>query len=175
MILSFLLSDLGYLAQSGRRGKITWGEISANPLDLIHPRFMLEAKLGNPTRMNLEDVKGYWEFWVSKETEGDPFSFLSGKEGEEADVEGKDKEIPHPTNKSLIMSPSPSTPEADIDSGIPLPCECDTPAMRTTCLQQLVPKSGSAGKSFHALVDLVDALKVSSVSIISFLLHLISF
>lgn len=123
----------------------------------------------------MDDIKAYWGAWAVKQTKGDPFSFLGhrerveqeeqGQEEEEQEGEGEkgrdgDEEDTHPM---INKSHPPPVPELDIDSGIPLPCECDTPAMCTTCLQQLAPKWGSFRKTFYDLVVQVDALEVSPV------------
>ena len=151
--------------------------------------------------MTLEGIKAYWQLWVSKGTKGDPFSLLSGKEKEgeqeqedseenkneggdegenqvqdqDQDQEEEEEETHSRTKKAPTRPPISPTPECDLDIGIPLPYQCDTPAMRTTCLQQLAPKWGSAGKEFNLVVGLVDALEVSSAPIIEFLSYLISF
>ena len=188
--IHFSLSDFGYLEQSGRKGKITWRKIDKNPLSLIHPRFLLETKIEDPTRMKLDDLKAYWEAWVSEEAKGHPFSFLSGKEkdedeedededegkgkgkgqdqnqvGSEDEDQNQDQEEPH----STINKPStPSSSALKINYGIPLPCQCDTPTERTICLQGLAPKDSDTGQAFHALVKLVDSLKVSFLPIYDF-------
>ena len=170
-------SNLGYLEQSGRKGNITWGQIDRDPEILIPPRFILETKIGDPTRMGVEDIKLYWQAWGRKQTNGDSFSFLSDRKGkqreqqeqeeeeqeeQEEQEEGKGQDGDEEDTHTIINKSLPSLiPESDIDSGIPLPCECDTSTMRTTCLQQLAPKSGSLKKTFHKLIGLVDALEVS--------------
>ena len=87
LLMFISLITLGYLGQSCRKGKITWGVIEKNPHSLINPRFLLEPKIGNPTRMKLKDIKIYWNSWVLKEAKGDPFSFLSVKD-DDGDGEG---------------------------------------------------------------------------------------
>jgi len=123
--------------------------------------------------MNLKDIEVYWKAWVQKEAKGDPFSFLSGEGDGEEEQDGKEQEEEeeeeelHPTiSKSSIRPPTPPTPDFNIDNGIPLPCQCDTPALRTICLQQLAPKWGDTGKTFQTLISQVDALEVSSVLIV---------
>jgi hypothetical protein len=137
---------------------------------LIHPKFILETKLGDPTRINLEDVKLYWNHWVLKEAAGDPFCFLTGGEGEEEEEEEEEEEA-HPTTKKAPTKPSTRpptspTPGFEIDSNIPIPSQCDTPAARTICLKRLAPRGTDAGKSFLTIVKQVDAFKVSFVLII---------
>ena len=136
--------------------------MSRKPLSLIHPMFLLDIKIGDPTRIPLEHVKLYWKAWVSLEAKGYPFSFLSIVEGEE-----EEEEIQPKSNRPSTSQLAP--PQVfDFDDGVPLPCECDTSALRTTCLLQLVSKSGGFGKAFHVLVKQVDALQVSLVLIIHF-------
>ena len=137
--------------------------------------------------MKLKHIKAYWNAWVLKEAEGDPFSFISGRddggdsedgsqgqeqEGQEPDQEEdqeEDQELDQEETFTANKSPIPSTSsDIDIDSGIPLPSQSTTPALRTMCLQHLVPRWGSTGKTFHALIELVDALKVGSVLIDNF-------
>jgi hypothetical protein len=101
--------------------------------------------------MKLDEVRAYWGDWVLKEAAGDSFVFL-----EETD-------------------PVPPIPDFAIDKDILLPCQCDSPAMRTICLRQLISKGNDSGKTFHELVELVDTLEVSSMSVIIFLSYLISF
>ena len=79
-----------------------------------------------------------------------------GKEVDEDEEEGEDM----PATGRL---PIPPTSEFDIDQGIPLPCQCNTPAVRTLLLKKLAPEWGSTGKGYHALVKLVDALEVGSM------------
>lgn len=107
----------------------------------------------------------------------DPFSFLNvkgkgkarskGKEEDEDDEDEEDEEkVDESAHPGPQRSPIPPAP-LDIDHGICLPCECDTPAARTVCLQQLVPKGGDGdgARAFHKLVKLVNTLEVSSVSL----------
>ena len=78
--------------------------------------------------------------------------------------------------EEINRQPTASTPAFNIDSGVSLPCQCTTPAAHTTYLQQLVPKLGQTGKTFHVLVRLVDALKVSVMLIIIYIIfHAISY
>lgn len=231
-IISILLypSQLDDLVNSGRRGRIPWGSISAQPHKLIDKKFILKPTLRNPTRMSLENVEAYWTAWALKASKGEPFSFHvwkgkekatgdnndgneeEGEEGEEeeggkddeegdgegeseSEVEGKGKvkgvkekrrrgkedtsedeqeeEGRNPPEPG--RAPIPPTADFDIDQGIPLPCQCVTHSVRTTCLQELFPKLGDSGKAFHNLVGLVDTLEVSPVLLISFLLHLMAF
>lgn len=209
-ITSVLLhpSQLNYLVNSGRRGKVAWGEIDSKPHNLIHPKFILETKLKNPTRMSLGSVEAYWKAWALKASKGDPFSFLiwKGKEkekgGEEEEeeeergkgesegkgkgVEGKKQRDEEDASedeqgeegKKLPASggsPIPFPPDIDIDQSILLPCKCDTHCVRTRFLQELISKVGDSGKTFHALVKLVETLEVSPMLITSFLPHLTLF
>ena len=73
--------------------------------------------------------------------------------------------------EDINRQPTASTQAFNIDSGVSLPCQCTTPAECTAYLQELVPKLGQTGKTFHVLVRLVDALKVSLMLII---IHIIS-
>ena len=143
--------------------------------------------------MHLKDLEAYWKDWVLKESEGDPFCFLSSKgkekekekrrEGEkktdeqdedEQDEENKEDEEDEKENIPVARDPTtPPTPSFKIDDDIPLPCQCATPAARTLCLQQLVPEKGDSGKTFHSLVKLIDALEVSAYSNDILLLFLI--
>jgi hypothetical protein len=212
----FFHSNLGYQGKSGRRGKITWNKILENPRNFIHPRFLLETEFGNPTRIHAKDVQVYWEDWVSRDTKGNPFSFLSVKgkekmaveEEEESEEEGKskakakgksqnkgkgkevevddnnksddddddddddDEEEEEEEEEEKIRSPSP---DVHVDDGIPLPCECNTPALRTSWLQELVSQEGEGGKFFHKLIDLVNALEVSFTLATYFPLYLTLF
>ena len=199
----FLHSNLGYLGQSGRRGKVTWSKIAEDPHKFIDPKFLLDLPFLDPTRINLTDIKVYWQDWVSRDTEGELFAFLStkGKEKmEEEDEEqdkskgkgkGKEKEDDEDEDddedddddeeeeeeeeekeeeeeekekeeeeKGESPSPGPSS-DFNVDYGISLPCQCTTPVLRTSCLQQLVAQEGKGGKLFHELVNLVNTLEVS--------------
>jgi hypothetical protein len=122
--------------------------------------------------MKRKNLELYWKAWFERAAKGDPFSFLDYEGEEEAhpsikstpspdhqSEEEEEQEKTHPTTKS------PPPPEFAIDDGILLPCECDTPTLCTSCLRQLVPKKGSAGKTFHNLIKLVGALEVSSVNV----------
>jgi hypothetical protein len=136
-----------YLGQSGRRGKVTWTKIAEDPHKFIDPKFLLDLPFLDPTRINLTDIKVYWQDWVSRDTEGEPFAFLSTK--------GKEK-----MEKEESPLPGPSS-DFNVDYGISLPCQCTTPVLRTSCLQQLVAQEGKGGKLFHELVNLVNTLEVS--------------
>ena len=194
----FFHSNLGYPGKSGRRGRISWNKILENPRNFIHPKFLLETEFGDPTRIHAKDVQVYWEDWVLRDTKGKPFSFLSVKGKEKMAVEeeeeseegkskakakGKGKEVEvDDSNKSdedeeeeeeeKIRSPSP---DVHVDDGIPLPCACNTPALRTSWLQQLVSQEGEGGKLFHKLIDLVNALEVSFTLATYFPLYLTLF
>jgi hypothetical protein len=194
-ILSFPNPD--FLGQSGRRGKITWGVVNKNPLKLIHPRFILNNKIGDPNRMRLKDLEAYWKDWVLKESEGDPFSFRGGEKGkgtekgkereqedeeEEGEEEGEERqeqrnqeEGEEEENLGAEKQPTPLTPDFVIDHGIPIPCQCDTFTMRTTCLQGLAPKWINSRTRFNTLVKLVDDLEVGSALIIYYVFYLIIF
>jgi len=164
----FSLSNLR-VEQSGRRGKIPWGKIVTDPEDLIDPKFQLDTSLTNPTRMTLETITAYWKDWVSRDKEGDPFSFLSA----EGDVE--DKDINHGGDSRGETSKNPHPDHFSVDDDIPLPLECETPEERTSCLQRLVPNEGQTNKMFHKLVKKVDTLEVSYMVCILSSLYLIQF
>ena len=169
------------LEKSGRKGQITWGVIEKEPHKLIPARFLLETKIGNPTRIGREEVETYWQAWATMEAKGKPFSFFSwkgkgreqdddqeqeddemggdggGGENEKGDEEeGGEEEAQSAANK-IHHSP---TLGFKIDKNIPLPCECKTPDKRTACLKLLGPGWGSAVVVFLAIVKLVDALEV---------------
>ena len=122
--------------------------------------------------MVLEDLEVYWKAWVRLEAQGHPFSWLTGSKEEEEEEQGgyQDEEQEDQENdqegihSTANQQPTHPTPEFDIDSDIPLPCQCDTPDARTLCLQQLVPNFGSTGKTFHTVVGVVNDLEVSSLS-----------
>ena len=159
VLLLFSLSKLNYLVQSKRRGKITWGTISSDPESLIDPRFLLDAKLGNPTRMTLTNITSYWNHWVSKQKKGDPFFFLSvDDDSDRSGIGGisdkEDEDIPEDL-------PIPSPDYHNIDEHVLYPFKC-TPSKYTSCLQKLVPKGGETNNTFHELVKIVDDLEVSS-------------
>lgn len=155
--ITISLSNLSHLEQSGRRGKVTWGEIKTDPESLIAPRFLLKAKLGNPTRMSLKDLTAYWDHWASKDKKGDPFSFsLDGN---------SDKASSNAVDEDVAEEPTAVTPDHhSVDDDIPFPFLCKTPSTRTDCLQKLVPNRGEINKTFHTLVEMVDTLEVSSMS-----------
>ena len=157
VLLLFSLSNLNYLVQSKRTGRIPWGIISSNPGSLIAPRFILDTSLENPTRMSLQDLTSYWNHWVSKQKKGDPFSFLSAGDGGNQDSasDKEDENIP----KDFPISPD----HHNIDDGVLYPFKC-TPSKYTSCLERLVPKEGETNKIFHKLVKIVDGLDVSSRS-----------
>ena len=145
---------------------ITWGEIKADPKSLINPKFLLKAKLGNPTRMSLKDITAYWNHWVFKNKKGDPFSFGAdsnsdkGKSDEDND-ESKGSNGGKDTAGGL---PASSPDHSRIYDNIPHPLLCKTTSMRTSCLQKLVPNRNETTKTFHALVQMVDTLEVSTVT-----------
>lgn len=56
-----------------------------DPKSLIASRFLLKAKLENPSRMSLVAINMYWNHWVDKSRKGDPFSFLNGNERQQGD------------------------------------------------------------------------------------------
>jgi hypothetical protein len=97
-----------------------------------------------------------WGDWVLKEAAEDPFVFLE-----------EDQDQTHPQ----------FLPNLDfaIDEGILLPCQHETTAVCTICLQQLVFKEDDSGKTFYELVGLVDTLEVSSLLVIIFSLYIILF
>jgi hypothetical protein len=139
----------------------------------------------------LTDIKVYWQDWVSRDTEGEPFAFLSTKgkekmeEEEEDEEQGKSKgkgkgkekddddddeeqeqeqeqeeQEEEEEEKEESPLPCPSS-DFNVDYGISLPCQCTTPVLRTSCLQQLVAQKGKGGKLFHGLANLVNTLEVS--------------
>jgi len=173
--VTIFLSNLSQLEQSGRKGRITWGKIKTDPKSLINPEFLLKTKLGNPTRMSLKDISAYWNHWISKDKEGDPFSFLddSSVKGESDDA--SDKSDDDGVGEGGADKPSVIPPDHfSIDHKIPSPILCDTPNSRTNCLQKLVSKGDQTSKTFHTLVKLVDAFGVSfiirhTISIISYI------
>ena len=166
-------TNLSNPEQSGRRGKIAWSEIRTDPESLINPRFLLKAKLSNPTRMTLKDITAYWNHWASKGSKSDPFAFRldsSSNRGKEGNSSGKgkgkdvDEDDDEDDDEDEDIAEKLLPPDHhDIDDDIPLPSQCKTPRLRTNCLQKLVPGSNEINKSFHRLVKMVDALKVSSV------------
>ena len=135
---------------------------------MIDPRFLLEAKLGNPTRMSLSAVTAYWKHWSSKSQKGDPFSFLnlddsdddrdkSGSKSGESEKDGG--------NRGDDGAGNPSTSSPDhfaIDDNIPYPLLCET-SERTGCLQALVSTQGQVNKTFHQVVRMVDSMEVSPI------------
>ena len=158
-------TNLSNPEQSGRRGKITWGELRTDPESLIDSRFLLEAKLNNPTRMPIKDITPYWKHWAFKGRKRDPFSFTPdnssdrGKEDNDSD-KGRDDDYCDDDD----FSEKPVAPDHHgIDDDIPLPSQCKTPSSRTNCLQKLVPTTNKINKSFHGLVKMVDAFEVSSM------------
>jgi len=127
--------------------------------------------------MQMKGIEAYWNHWVSLAKAGSPFSFLSvdkgqgigssrdagkkdGVEGEEdVDDEGgprDDEESNKALTEPLVFA---------IDEGILLPCECMTPAERSSCLQDLAPGDNETSKTFVKLVELVDALEVSVIPV----------
>jgi len=142
---------------------IPWSEIRTDPESLIDSRFLLKTKLSNPTRMSLKDITVYWNHWVSKEKKRDPFSFIPDNSSEKGKEDyGSDKGDDGDDGDDITEKPF-SLDHYSIDDDIPLPCQCETPSVRTNCLEKLVPGSNEISKSFHRLVKMVDALKVSSV------------
>ena len=175
---------------SGRRGRITWREIKADPESFIVSRFLLKTKLENPTRMSLKDVTAYWKHWVLQDKKGDPFSFSlddnsdqgaggsgKGDGGSGKDDGGSDKGDGD-SDKSDGNGDKEDGDKIDIDKyaekltvfsldlyaiddGIPLPLLCNTPSARTHCLQKLVSNRSQTNKTFHELVEIVDTIEVS--------------
>ena len=125
--------------------------------------------------MSLKDISAYWNHWISKDKEGDPFSFLddSSVKGESDDA--SDKSDDDGVGEGGADKPSVIPPDHfSIDHKIPSPILCDTPNSRTNCLQKLVSKGDQTSKTFHTLVKLVDAFGVSfiirhTISIISYI------
>jgi hypothetical protein len=164
--------NLSYLVQSGRRGKITWGEIQSDPESLISPRFLLKVKLENPTRMPLKDITAYWNHWASKDQKGDPFSFDLNEPSEK----GKGDDDNNSSDEDDEEQPPPASPSHyTIDDNIPHPSLCKTPSTRSNCLQQLVPDRNNITKAFHKLVEMVDIMEVSSMSNVQSPLYLTQF
>ena len=132
--------------------------------------------------------------------EGDPFSFLSVEsddEDKDSDHGNRDKDSTHGDGNqnsthgggdqdSLNGGGDQDSPNGggdqdlppdsfSIDDDIPLPFQCTTSNERTSCLQKLVPDRNEITKTFHGLVERVDALKVSYVLSMSSPLYLIQF
>ena len=158
-------TNLSNPEQSGRRGKITWGELRTDPESLINSRFLLEPKLSNPTRMPLKDIIPYWKHWASKGRKRDPFSFTPDNSSDRSNEDnGSDKGKNDDDGDDDDFPENPvSLDHHGIDDDIPLPFQCKTPSSRTNCLQKLVPTSNEINKSFHGLVKMVDAFEVSSM------------
>lgn len=152
----FLHFNISYLERWGRRGNIPWSEIKADQKSLIASRFLLKAKLANPTRMSLQDITAYWNHWVSKDQKGDPFSF--GFDGDD------DNNSDGGVGQGAAEKP-PSVSSNHSIEDIPFPYLCNTPYTRTNCLQKLVLNKGETGQRFHTLVRVVDALEVSPSNI----------
>jgi hypothetical protein len=179
--------NLCYPVQSGRRGKVTWGEIKADPKSLIHPKFLLKVKLENPTRMSLQNISAYWNHWAFKAKKGDSFSFSL----EEVSDEGKVSDKGEASDKDEVSDNGegndgsgrsddsdrgegkddsdkgdgeqehvPSLDHYKIDQDISYPFMCPA-SERTDCLQKLVSNRGQVNKSFQALVKMVDTFEVS--------------
>jgi len=123
---------------------------------LIDPRFLLKAKLENPTRMSLKGVTAYWKHWDSEGQKGNPFSFLDLDDSDN----GKDKSD---EGDDDVEDPPISPPNHfDIDDDIPYPFLCDTGG-HTSCLQALVSTKGQINKTFHEVVKMVDSMEVSPI------------
>lgn len=180
------ISNLSYLDKSGRRGRISWSKVKADPESLIDSRFLSDIILWDPPRMSLQDVSAYWKDWVSKDQEGDPFSFFSLDDNSDRD-KGKgandgDRDNGDGGAQEGAMEQPPSPPDNylpddhfSVDDDIPLPLSCKTPSQRTSCLQQLIYDHGEPNKTFHKLVKAVDTLEVSSISSILSLAYLTKF
>ena len=175
----------------------------------------------------MNDIEVYWNDWVTREEEGDPFSFRvfkgKGKEKQQEEEEEEEEEQEEMQQEQEQEEqeqeqedgkmqqqqqqqeeedgemqqegredgedeedwlkfevkegglPVPPTPDFNIDGGIPLPCQCETPAIKTFCLQHLASGLSDSGKVFSALIELVDALEVSPVLTVQFQLYLILF
>jgi hypothetical protein len=95
-----------------------------------------------------------------------------GKEVEVDDDNKSNDDDDEEEEEEKICSPSP---DIHVDDGIPLPCECNTPALQTRGLQQLISQEGEGGKFFHKLIDLVNALEVSFTLATYFPLYLTLF
>ena len=110
--------------------------------------------------MPLEAITAYWKDWVSRDEEGDPFSFLSAEDDQEKGNGDKENGDDDTMNNSQDLPPDTFS----IDDDIPFPLQCHTPDERTSCLQKMVPNSDQAKQLFHKLVKKVDALEVSYMS-----------
>jgi hypothetical protein len=151
---------------------------------VINSRFLLDTKLGNPTRMSLQKITSYWTHWVSKDKKKDPFSFISFVGDSQGDDDESNRGEDDDSNKSKVDDDSNTGTDShgsnksgdeeevekslppdhySIDDGLIYPFMC-APNERTNCLQELVPKTSQTNKTFHALVEMVDALEVSSIS-----------
>jgi len=135
---------------------------------MIDPRFLLEAKLGNPTRMSLRAVTAYWKHWSFKGQKGDPFSFLnlddsddgrdkSGSKSGESEKDGGNRGDDGAGNPS-ISSPNHFT----IDNNILYPFLYETSG-HTGCLQALVSTKGQVNKTFYEVVRMVGLMEVSPI------------
>jgi hypothetical protein len=96
------------------------------------------------------------------------------QEDQDQEDQDQDQEEDQEDQEEESPLPGPSS-DFNIDYGISLPCECNTPALRTSCLQQLVSQEGKGCILFHQLVSLVDTLEVSFASAIYSSLYLTSF
>jgi hypothetical protein len=110
---------------------------------------MLNVPLFNPSRMQLEHLKQYWNHWVSSAEEDDPFCFLH---------EDHALDLPNSTDQDRSMEEDDLLTLA-IDEGLPLPCDCLTSAGKSNLLQTLAPDS-DYGQTCHHLIRLVDSLEV---------------
>ena len=132
----------------------------------------MEASLGNPTRMSLENLSIYWKHWVIQDKKGDPFSFSSlddnsgqDQSGHASDEDGNQEGPSHASDEDGNQEGPAEVPPPDhfsIDDDIPYPSTCP-PNGRTNCLLRLVPKEGETNKMFHKLVKMVDTLEVSFI------------
>ena len=155
-----------YSENSGRRGKITWGNLTNNPQSLLPSRFVLDTKLENPTRMPLAATSAYWNYWVLKDQKGDPFIFLSPDEDNQdiAEDDGENQEIAGGDEGMQEMAPG-----FKIDNGVLSPLMCDyAPSECTECLQGLVTSRSKMSKCFRAITNLVNNLEVSHIKYLLF-------
>jgi hypothetical protein len=74
--------------------------------------------------------------------------------------QGKDKgkEAMEEEEEEENPLPGPSS-DFNINYDISLPCKCNTPALCTCCLQQLVSQEGNGCILFHKLISLVDTVR----------------
>ena len=97
-----------------------------------------------------------------KEGEGDEEKEDEDKEGEgdeEKEDEEQNKEGEEQQN-GAEQPPIPTAPVLEIDSAIPLPCQCDTSPDKIACLNLLTVGWDDDGIAFKDLINKVDTLVV---------------